>query len=65
MVATSVPTVVKEIQRQCGEQPGFVFRYFPLIAIHAQSQTDEAVEVAAQGKFWEMHDTFYSSINKH
>lgn len=55
MVVTSVLIVVKEIQRQCSDQPGFVFRYFPLIAIHAQSQTDEAVEVAAQGNFWEMH----------
>lgn len=52
---------VKEIQRRLGNQMCFVFRHFPLIAFHAQAQkAAEAAEVAAaQGKFWEMHDTLF------
>lgn len=53
--------IVKEIQRQCGDQLCFVFRHFPLTAIHSQAQkAAEAAEVAAaQGKFWEMHDILF------
>lgn len=54
--------IVKEIQRQLGEQLCFVFRNFPLTQMHAHAQyAAEAAEVAAaQGKFWEMHDTLFA-----
>jgi len=39
----------------------FVFRYFPLVQIHANSlESAVAVEAAgAQGKYWEMHDILF------
>lgn len=54
-------SIVKEIQKRLGGEVCFVFRHFPLIAIHAQAQkAAEAAEVAAaQGKFWEMHDMLF------
>lgn len=53
--------VVKQMQRQLGEQLCFVFRHFPLTQLHPQAQkAAEAAEVAAaQGKFWQMHDTLF------
>jgi protein-disulfide isomerase len=53
--------VVQAIQQQLGDRLRFVFRNFPLVAIHPHALyaalTAEAA--AAQGKFWEMHDYIF------
>jgi len=53
--------IVKEVQRQVGEQLRFVFRNFPLTQIHphAQHAAEAAEAAAAQGAFWEMHDRLF------
>jgi protein-disulfide isomerase len=53
--------IVKEIQRQMGNQLRFVFRNFPLTQAHpfAEHAAEAAEAASAQGKFWEMHDTLY------
>lgn len=53
--------IVKEIQRRLGEKLCFVFRHFPLTQIHPQAQkaAEVAEAAAAQGKFWQMHDTLF------
>jgi protein-disulfide isomerase len=53
--------IVKEVQRQFGDQLRFVFRHFPLTQIHPHAeQAAEAAEAAgAQGAFWEMHDELF------
>jgi protein-disulfide isomerase len=54
-------TVVRAIQQQLGDQLRFVFRNFPLTEIHPHALhaafADEAA--AAQGKFWQMHDSIF------
>lgn len=54
-------TVVRAIQQQLGDQLRFVFRNFPLTAIHPHAlHAAFAAEAAAtQGKFWEMHDYIF------
>lgn len=58
--------VVKEIQKQLGNQLCFVFRHFPLTNVHPHARhAAEASEVAgAQGKFWEMHDSLFEHQNQ-
>ena len=53
--------IVKEVQRQLGEQLRFVFRNFPLTQIHphAQHAAEAAEAAAAQGAFWQMHDRLF------
>ncbi len=53
--------VVKEIQRQLGDQLCFVFRHFPLADVHphARHAAEASEVVGAQGKFWEMHDSLF------
>jgi protein-disulfide isomerase len=53
--------IVEAIRRQCGRQLRFVFRHFPLTAVHPRAhRAAEAGEAAgAQAKFWEMHDTLF------
>jgi protein-disulfide isomerase len=53
--------VVKDIQQPAGEQLRFVYRNFPLTAIHPHAlYAALAAEAAdAQGKFWEMHDYIF------
>lgn len=52
---------VKELQEQLGDRLRFVFRNFPLVSIHphALRAAIAAEAAAAQGKFWEMHDTLF------
>jgi protein-disulfide isomerase len=53
--------MVKELQRQFGEDLCFVFRNFPLMRMH-QNAVRAAVTAewaARQGDYWEMHDYLY------
>ncbi|HEV2655675.1 MAG TPA: DsbA family protein [Ktedonobacteraceae bacterium] len=54
-------SVVKEIQRRLRSQLRVVFRNFPVTEVHphARHAAEAAEAAAAQGKFWEMHDTLY------
>jgi protein-disulfide isomerase len=54
-------TIVRAIQQQLGEQLRFVYRNFPLTAIHphALHAALAAEAAAAQGKFWQMHDAIF------
>ncbi|WP_036479417.1 DsbA family protein [Myxosarcina sp. GI1] len=47
--------------RQISESFCFAFRHFPQTQIHPQSQraAEAAESAAAQGKFWQMHDTLF------
>ncbi|MBD1889848.1 DsbA family protein [Coleofasciculus sp. FACHB-SPT9] len=53
--------MIKVIQQQLGNRLGFVFRHFPQVSIHPQAQkaAEAAEAAAAQGKFWQMHDTLF------
>jgi protein-disulfide isomerase len=53
--------IIKQLQQALGDKMRFVFRNFPLTAVHPQAEeAAEAAEAAgAQGKFWEMHDRLY------
>jgi protein-disulfide isomerase len=53
--------IVKEVQRRLGAHLRFVFRSFPLGEIHphAEHAAEAAEAAAAQGLFWEMHDTIF------
>jgi protein-disulfide isomerase len=55
--------VVKQLQRDFGDELRFVFRNFPLTQAHPYAMiAAEAAEAAAlQGKFWEMHDIIYEN----
>ncbi|MGL4618016.1 MAG: DsbA family protein [Chroococcidiopsis sp.] len=49
------------IGQQLDENFCFVFRHFPQTQIHPQAQraAEAAESAAAQGKFWQMHDTLF------
>ena len=53
--------IVKEVQRRLGSTLRFVFRNFPLSESHphAQHAAEAAEGAAAQGRFWEMHDSLF------
>ena len=53
--------VVEEIRRRLGDRLRFVFRHFPVPAIHpnARRAAEAAEAAAAQGAFWPMHDLLY------
>jgi protein-disulfide isomerase len=55
--------IVKEIQRQLGDDLLFAFRHFPLTKIHPHSEhAAEAAEAAgAQGNFWGMHHVLFEN----
>ena len=52
---------MKEVQARMGERLRFVFRNFPISTSHphAERAAEAAEAAAAQGRFWEMHDTLY------
>jgi protein-disulfide isomerase len=54
--------VVEELQQALGDQLRFVFRHFPLTAVHPHAQhAAEAAEAAAvEGKFFEMHAALFA-----
>ncbi|HEX3951716.1 MAG TPA: thioredoxin domain-containing protein [Steroidobacteraceae bacterium] len=53
--------MIKSIAKSMGSQMRFVFRHMPLMEMHpyAQYAAEAAEAAAAQGKFWEMHDSIY------
>ena len=53
--------IVKRAQRELASRLRFVFRHFPLAEIHphARLAAQAAEAAAAQGRFWEMHDTLF------
>lgn len=53
--------IIKEVQKQLGNQLRFVFRNFPLSSVHPHTEAAaEAAEAAgAQGQFWQMHDLLF------
>jgi protein-disulfide isomerase len=53
--------VVQAVQQQLGDRLRFVFRNFPLVEIHphALHAALAAEAAAAQGKFWQMHDSIF------
>lgn len=55
--------IIKEIQKEMGDDMRFIFRNFPITSIHPHSfHAALAAEAAAeQGKFWEMHDMLYEN----
>lgn len=54
--------IVEDLRRRFGGRLRFVFRHFPVPAVHpyAQRAAEAAEAAAAQGKFWEMHDFLYA-----
>ncbi len=55
--------LVKRLVQDLGSDVSFVYRYFPLRAIHANADlASYAAEAAGkQGKFWEMHDKIFDN----
>jgi protein-disulfide isomerase len=53
--------ILKRIQERLGLRLRFIFRNFPLSQVHphAQHAAEAAEAAAAQGYFWEMHDTLF------
>lgn len=53
--------VVKQVERELGDELRIVFRHFPLQQQHPHAlHAAQAAEAAAeQGRFWEMHDIIY------
>ena len=54
--------VVQEVRRRMGDRLRFAFRHFPLASLHphAERAAEAAEAAAAQGRFWEMHDSLYA-----
>jgi len=55
--------IVNQIRQEYSEQLRFAFRHFPLTKMHpyARKAAEAAEAAAAQGKFWEMHDTLFEN----
>ena len=58
--------ILKEVQERMAERLRFVFRNFPISTSHphAEQAAEAAEAAAAQGRFWEMHDTLYENQNR-
>jgi protein-disulfide isomerase len=54
---------VKSLQQRLGHRLGFVFRNFPLAAVHphALDAAEAAEATGAQGLFWRMHDKLFEN----
>ena len=59
----SIHSTVRKITEEYKDQLQFVFRNFPLAALHANAKASAAAVEAAglQGKYWEMHNKIYES----
>jgi protein-disulfide isomerase len=57
--------LIQGVRRYMGDALRFVFRHFPLAEAHphAQHAAEAAEAAAAQGHFWEMHDSLFTSPN--
>jgi protein-disulfide isomerase len=55
--------IVNAIQTQLQSGLCFVYRHFPLTTVHphAQAATEAAEAAGSQRKFWQMHDTLFST----
>lgn len=55
--------LVKAILENVGDRICFAFRHFPLSNVHphAERAAEAAEAAAAQGDFWEMHDTLFEN----
>jgi len=64
-VCESYYPVVQQVQQQYNATVKFQFRNLPLSSIHPNALAGARAAEAAdmQGKFWQMHDTLYSSSN--
>jgi len=53
--------IVKRLQEQFGDRLRYVFRNFPLTEIHpmAEPAAEAAEFAAANGKYWQMHDSIF------
>jgi protein-disulfide isomerase len=65
--SADVYRMIKVIQRELSVSFGedylcFIFRHFQQVQIHAQAQraAQAAEEAAAQGQFWQMHDSLFN-----
>ncbi len=52
---------IQEVVKKYPDKVRFVYRHFPLVQIHLNSQAaaEAAEAAAAQGKFWQMHDFLF------
>ena len=55
--------IIKLVQKHFGKRLRLVFRNFPLNEIHpdAEAAAETAEFAAANGKFWEMHDSIFEN----
>ena len=55
-------SILGRVRARLGERLRFVFRHFPVEAVHEHAlQAAQAAEAAAaQGAFWEMHDALFA-----
>ncbi|MGI9207802.1 MAG: Na+/H+ antiporter NhaA, partial [Rhodococcus sp. (in: high G+C Gram-positive bacteria)] len=53
---------IQEVRTHFGDDLRYVFRHFPLDAVHphARFAAEASEAAAAQGKFWEMHDLLFA-----
>jgi protein-disulfide isomerase len=58
-----VQPIVKEIQRQLGDDLCFAFRHFPLtnVHLHAEHAAEAAEAAGKQRSFWPMHETLFAN----
>lgn len=59
--SASAYRLISQLQQQLGDQLCFVFRHFPILSLHPQSQrAAETAEAAGeQGRFWQMHHVLF------
>jgi protein-disulfide isomerase len=55
--------ILARVERRLGDRLSFVFRHFPLDAVHpnARRAAEASEAAAAQGAFWEAHDALYAA----
>jgi protein-disulfide isomerase len=58
-----VPPLIDQVLKAYPKELRFVYKQFPLVAIHQSALTAARAALAAkkQGKFWEMHDKLFAN----